>query len=76
MTTKIIPGRLAELDTLTLDSGSHEDFLDGHCAMEVVAWAAAGAADWDALAPTVTALQDSALDLLDRMIAGEPGDPS
>jgi len=31
------------------------------------AWAAAGAAAWDALEPTVGRLQESALDLLDRM---------
>jgi hypothetical protein len=32
------------------------------------AWAAAGDAAWDALKPTVEQLQDSALDLFDRMI--------
>jgi 23S rRNA G2069 N7-methylase RlmK/C1962 C5-methylase RlmI len=35
------------------------------------AWDAAGAAAWAALAPTVEALQVSALDLLDRMLPGE-----
>lgn len=36
----IVPERLAQLDKITLDSGSHGDFESGHCAMEVVAWLA------------------------------------
>ena len=36
----IIPGRVAQLDGLRLDSGPHTTFDDGHCAMEVVAWLA------------------------------------
>ena len=36
----IAPERLAALDTITLDSGSHGTFDDGACAMEVVAWLA------------------------------------
>ncbi len=91
----IIPERLALLDTMHLDKGSHRAFEDGHCAMEVAAWLAgeehtdapvcvspvlrsflisandSGGDAWaasDALAPTVSILQDSALELLDRMI--------
>jgi hypothetical protein len=40
MTVTVLPDRLAALDTLTLDHGSHDDFNSGHCAMEVVAWLA------------------------------------
>ncbi len=40
MSATIIPERLAQLPTITLDEGSHEDFTDGHCAMEVVSWLA------------------------------------
>ena len=36
----VIPERLAELDRIDLDNGSHNSFDDGHCAMEVVAWLA------------------------------------
>ncbi len=36
----INPDRLNTLDSITLDRGSHHDFDDGHCAMEVVAWLA------------------------------------
>jgi hypothetical protein len=36
-TSLIIPERLAALDTISLDKGSHTEFDDGHCAME----------DWD-----------------------------
>ena len=38
--TTINPDRLAQLDTITLDSGAHDSFEDGHCAMEVVSWLA------------------------------------
>ena len=38
--TMIIPERLAQLDAITLDEGSHADFDSGHCAMEVVSWLA------------------------------------
>ena len=38
--TTIIPERLAQLETIRLDEGSHEDFAEGHCAMEVVSWLA------------------------------------
>lgn len=38
--TAIIPERLAQLDTIKLDKGSHKDFESGHCAMEVVSWLA------------------------------------
>ncbi|MGZ4516405.1 MAG: hypothetical protein ACXVXN_00560 [Mycobacteriaceae bacterium] len=40
MTNLILTDRLAQLDTITLDHGAHDDFDDGHCAMEVVAWLA------------------------------------
>jgi hypothetical protein len=36
----IIPERLAALDTIYVDSGSHASWDDGACAMEVVAWLA------------------------------------
>ena len=36
----IIAERLSQYDALHLDKGSHSDFDDGHCAMEVVAWLA------------------------------------
>ena len=34
--TTVVPERLAQLDTIKLDHGSHRDFAQGHCAMEVV----------------------------------------
>lgn len=34
----VVPERLAKLDTISLNSGSHSTFKQGHCAMEVVAW--------------------------------------
>ncbi len=40
MTINLDPTKLAELENLVLDSGSHDDFNDGHCAMEVVSWLA------------------------------------
>jgi hypothetical protein len=40
MTSLILTERLAQLDGLNLDKGSHDDFTEGHCAMEVVAWLA------------------------------------
>jgi hypothetical protein len=40
MNTTIIPERLALLDTITLEKGAHDEFADGHCAMEVVSWLA------------------------------------
>lgn len=40
MTDLILTDRLAQLDQITLDKGAHDDFDDGHCAMEVVAWLA------------------------------------
>ena len=76
----IIQERLAQLPTITLAHGSHDDFTEGHCAMEVVAGSAARSAAWSAarsaaesaadlvLAPTVETLKASALDLLDAMI--------
>ena len=36
----IIPERLAQLDTITLNEGQHRNFDEGHCAMEVVSWLA------------------------------------
>jgi hypothetical protein len=36
----IITERLEALTTITLDSGSHGSFEQGHCAMEVVSWLA------------------------------------
>ncbi|MEO6604317.1 MAG: hypothetical protein ABIN55_01765 [Aeromicrobium sp.] len=39
-TVQINPEKLAKLDELQLDHGSHRDFEAGHCAMEVVAWLA------------------------------------
>lgn len=36
----ILPERLAQLDTITLDKGAHTDFSNGHCAMEVVSFLA------------------------------------
>lgn len=36
----IIDARLATLDQIRLDEGSHSSFTHGHCAMEVVAWLA------------------------------------
>jgi len=39
-TTTIDPGRVAALDTLTIDKGAHDTWEDGHCALEVVAWLA------------------------------------
>lgn len=38
--TTINPEKLAHLDDINLDHGSHESFEKGHCAMEVVAWLA------------------------------------
>ncbi|KIA72713.1 hypothetical protein ANMWB30_24810 [Arthrobacter sp. MWB30] len=38
--TTIIPERLQELNSITLDGGSYEDFESGHSAMEVVAYLA------------------------------------
>jgi hypothetical protein len=40
MSNQVIPERLAQLDGIDLDSGSHSNFNSGHCAMEVVAWLA------------------------------------
>lgn len=40
MNSTIVPERLAQLDQITLDEGSHGSFERGHCAMEVVAWLA------------------------------------
>jgi len=40
MSNQVIPERLAQLDRIDLDSGSHHNFDNGHCAMEVVAWLA------------------------------------
>lgn len=37
---KILNERLAVLDELTLDAGSHAEFAKGHCAMELVSWLA------------------------------------
>ncbi len=37
---KIIPERLAILPTLHIDGGGHDDFDEGHCSMELVAWMA------------------------------------
>ncbi|RNL61005.1 hypothetical protein EFK50_16595, partial [Nocardioides marmoriginsengisoli] len=39
-TTQINPEKLALLDQITLDNGSHKNFEEGHCAMEVVSWLA------------------------------------
>jgi hypothetical protein len=40
MAERVIPERLAALDTITLHKSSHLTFAEGHCAMEVVAWLA------------------------------------
>jgi hypothetical protein len=40
MSAQIIPERLAMLDQLTVDKGSHPSFEDGHCSLEIVAWLA------------------------------------
>lgn len=40
MNTKINPEKLAQLDSIVIDYGSHYSFEEGHCAMEVVAWLA------------------------------------
>ena len=40
MPATLVPDRAARLDGIQLDSGSHNTFDDGHCAMEVVAWLA------------------------------------
>lgn len=34
------PEKLAQLDSIVLDEGAHDDFDSGHCAMEVVSWLA------------------------------------
>jgi hypothetical protein len=39
-TSIIIPERLAALDSLTIEKGSHPSFDDGACSMEIVAWLA------------------------------------
>lgn len=38
MNATIIPERLAQLDTLTCDSGGHKSFGEGHCATEIASW--------------------------------------
>ncbi|HAP90833.1 MAG TPA: hypothetical protein DCR15_14375, partial [Arthrobacter bacterium] len=40
--TTIIPERLEQFTagTITLDYGSHNEFEEGHCSMEVVSWLA------------------------------------
>lgn len=40
--TQIMPERLEQFTKglVTLDHGSHDDFNDGHCSMEIVAWLA------------------------------------
>lgn len=53
------------LETLTLLSGSHRSRDEGVCLMEAVGAAGAAGA---AIEPTVTSLQESAFDLLDRML--------
>lgn len=40
MTIRPNPDKVAQLHRITLDHGSHLDFKEGHCAMEVVAWLA------------------------------------
>lgn len=40
MTSQIDPGKLAQLDKITLDKGRHDSFDEGANAMEVVAWLA------------------------------------
>ena len=39
-TTQVNPNKIAQLDNIALDPGSHIDFTEGHCAMEVVSWLA------------------------------------
>lgn len=38
--TNPVPDRVALLDQINLDQGSHNSFDEGHCAMEVVSWLA------------------------------------
>jgi hypothetical protein len=52
-----------------LDAAWAAAWAAARAAAWAAAWAAAGAAARDALEPTVAELQDSALELLDRMIA-------
>ena len=59
----IITDRLAALDTIHLDKGAHDNFDEGHCAMEVVAWLA-GQGHTDA--PSCIALTLEALRKVDR----------
>lgn len=40
MNTTPIPERLAQLPTITLNHGNHDNFDDGHCGMELAAWLA------------------------------------
>jgi hypothetical protein len=34
----ILKDRLADLPSILLNRGAHDEFEEGHCAMEVVAW--------------------------------------
>ena len=42
MTTTIVPERLARLDTITLEAGSHESLEQGMCFIEFADWLAGG----------------------------------
>ena len=61
----VIPERVAALDTITLDSGNHCNFSEGHCAMEVVAWLA-GLGHTDAPECASPVLRDFTVGLNDR----------
>jgi hypothetical protein len=61
----VIEERLIELDTLHLDKGNHNNFEEGHCAMEVVAWLA-GEGITDAPVCASPVLRVFTVDLNDR----------
>ena len=64
----IITERLASLDTIKLDNGSHGSFESGHCAMEVVAWLA-GEGHTDAPECASSVLRSFAINLNDTWAA-------
>ena len=61
----LVPDRAARLDGIQLDSGSHNTFDDGHCAMEVVAWLA-GEGHTDAPACASVVLRQFTIGVNDR----------
>lgn len=72
--TTVRPDRLAEFEGWQLLKGNHSKIEDGACALEAAAYIA-GEPHTDhpelraALKPTTLSLQDSAFELLDRLIA-------